>query len=218
MIVEGARRMAAVSWLPVAAGLAAGVMVAIDARLAMLALGGLAVVYTCVRWPAAMVGLIFLAMLFDRAGVTGIKVAAFPVTAAKLSVVGGLAMWGLHTLLTNAAPVRFHPVQLGLSAFILTTLLSVVHANGMERGKFTLFGLVMMLVLVSLVYAALAEVRLDGLYRFFTVILVIAIVASLRGGRCRERGRPGVGYARRCKRVGHHSAPRGLLRAGAPGQ
>jgi O-antigen ligase len=190
MNLERAWRVAALAWLPVAAGLAAGVLVAMDPRLALLALGGFAAVYTCVRWPPAMVGLIFLAMLFDRAGVTGMKLAAFPVTGAKLSVLGGIGMWVLHVMLTDAPPVRFHRVQMALGVFILTTLLSVVHANGLEAGKFTLFGLVMMLVLVSLVFSALAEARLDGLYRFFSVILVVAILASLRGaGVVSEAGR-----------------------------
>ncbi len=190
MIAERAGRVAEVAAWPLFAGLLVGAAVAFDARLLVVGLGGLAVLSAGVRWPASIVGSIFLAMFFDQAGVTGVKVAAFPITAAKLSVLGGLGMWGIHVALSGAPPVRFHRVQLGLGAFILTTLGSVVHANAMEAGKFSLFGLVMMLVLVSLVHAALAEAKLRSLYLFFSAVLVVAILASLSGaGVVSEAGR-----------------------------
>lgn len=190
MIGERVVRSVQTAGWPLLAGLLVGAGVAVNPVLPLAALVGLGVLAAGIRWPAFGAGLIFLAMFFDQAGVTGVKVAAFPVTAAKLSVLVGLGMWAANSLLTRAPIVRYHPVQLGLAAFITTTLLSVVHANDLAEGKFPLFGLVMMLVLISLLHASLAEVELSRLYRFFAVVLVVGVLASLRGaGVVSEAGR-----------------------------
>lgn len=159
-------------------GVLVGLAVAVNPVLVpILLVGGLAAAAAVAR-PELLVGGMFLGMLFDRAGLTGMKLDQFPVTASKLSVLGSLVLWAVHAGVSRATPVRWHPVLTALAGMVVATAICVASANSMKEGKFSLFGLGMMMVLVGLVYAVLAEARLGLLYRFIAACLCGAIVLS----------------------------------------
>lgn len=173
-----------------AMGLAAGALVVVGAKWALLlTLAGL-VVAVGIHAPSSLVVLMWLAMLLDRAGVTGAKLDDFPVTASKLSVVGSLGLWAAHATLKQVPLVRWHPVFFGFFGMLSTTAICVAYSNSMKEGKFILFGLAMMLVMVGLVYAILAAARLQPLYRTFASIFLVALTFSvLAPGGAGESGR-----------------------------
>ena len=176
--------------LPIALGLAFGLVVAKQPILAAVAVVGIAFGLVVVERPSRMVPLLFLAILFDKLGVSGAKISGFPITASKLSVLGLIGVWGLHVLISRKQPARWHPVLGGLAGFAMVTGLTTVLANSMSVGKFTLFGLVMMIVLVGLIFTILAEEDLAPIYRVIGVILTGIYLLSLRGaGGAGEAGR-----------------------------
>ncbi len=173
-----------------ALGLGLGVLAGLSPWLAIAACGALALGLVGVARPEWLVPLVFLAMLFDQAGVTGAKVDEFPVTASKLAVLGTIAAWVVHALLRGVPPFRWHPVLGAMLGFLATTAVCVAAANSLKYGKFTLFGLAMMLVMVAVVYAILAERALAGLFRFVAGCLAVALLyAVLRSGGAGESGR-----------------------------
>lgn len=163
-------------------GLAAvlGALVVIEPALAALALLGAGFLGAALAWPPLLVVAMYAGMLFDRLGVTGAKVGDFPVTASKLSVLAGVGLWGLHVVLTRARPVRWHRVLDGLLGMMAVTAVCIAWSNSMAMGKFTLYGLGMMTVMVALVYAVLAEADLAPLYRLLTALLLAVFVVSIR--------------------------------------
>jgi O-antigen ligase len=170
-------------------GAVAGLAVAVKPTLVVLAAGAAVVTIFGVRSPPLLVLLMFLGMLFDRLGVTGQKLGDFPVTASKLTVLGSLALWVLHVGTSSGVPAwRPHRVLGGMLAVIGTTALTVAIANTMAEGKFDLFGLAMMLVLVGVTYAILAEAPLQGLYRAMALAFAVTLAIAVRGGSGGERG------------------------------
>lgn len=159
-----------------------GVMVAAQPKLAALGVAGLAVALAGAMRPSLLVVLMFLGMLFDRLGLTGMKIGAFPVTASKLSVLGSIGLWIVHCVFTGVKPVRWHPVLSAMLGVVAVTGLTIALSNSMAQGKFTLYGLLMMTVLVALVYASLAEARLLPLYKIVALAFTFALLASVRGG------------------------------------
>ncbi|RME29351.1 MAG: O-antigen ligase domain-containing protein [Deltaproteobacteria bacterium] len=141
-------------------------------------------------WPAIPIGAIFLAMLFDQLGLTGMKVADLPVTLSKLSVLAALPLWVVHAALYRRPPVRWHPVLGAMLVFIASMALSFVAAGGWSDDGFQLFmGMGMLVVLVGLVHAALAEQPLTRVYRVLSLALVTTIGASLLLGMSGDDGR-----------------------------
>jgi len=166
--------------IAVALGLGFGLAVSKQPVLAMVAVIGIAFGLLVVDRPARMVPVLFLAILFDKLGASGVKLADFPVTASKLSVVGLLGVWGLHVILSRARPARWHPVLGGLGVFAASTAFTLTLTGQLGEGKFTLFGLLMMMVLVGLVFAILAEEDLAPLYRSIGCVLAGIFLLSLK--------------------------------------
>lgn len=175
--LAGRQRLDLVAGLGLALGL--GVLSAVQPALGVLALAGAAVLAVSMSWPPILIFFMFAGILFDRLGVTGAKLGDFPVTASKLSVVGGLGVWTLLTLLDPGKSWRWHRVLGGLGALVATTAVTIATAGSLEHGKFTLYGLVMMGVMVALVYAVTAEARLAPLYRLLGTVLLAATLASV---------------------------------------
>jgi hypothetical protein len=155
----------------------------------ILLVGGVAAALGVAR-PTLLVAGMFLGMLFDRAGVTGMKVDAFPITASKLAVLGSVGVWVLRVGVTRVAPVRWHPVLSAMLGMVIVSAISIAATGSMTNGKFVVFGLGMMLVMVGLVYAVLAEAELRGLYRFVALCLCAAVALSVaRAGGSGEAAR-----------------------------
>ncbi|MCK6503475.1 O-antigen ligase family protein [Myxococcota bacterium] len=173
--------------VPMGLGLLAGGAVAVSPVLPALLLGALVVAWLGLSSPPFLVGLMYVAMLFDQAGVAGIDVARLPVTASKLAVLGSLGMWAAHAMLTGRKPVRWHPVLGGLLTMVVATGLSIAVVGSMHYGIFDLAGLAMLTVLVGLVYAALAEADLAGVYRACAIALALILLSNMAaasgGGR-----------------------------------
>jgi len=167
----------------VALGLLLGLAVTQQPLLVPLAVVAAAVALGCLAWPPAMIGLIFVSILFDKLGVTGVDVARFPITASKLAVLGSLGLWAVHVLLTRARPLRWHPVLSAMVACVAATGVTVAIAGSMKHGRFALMGLAMMTVMVALVYAVLAERALQTFFRLLGLAWTAALAASLAGGR-----------------------------------
>ncbi|NOY26872.1 MAG: O-antigen ligase family protein [Oligoflexia bacterium] len=173
-------RSTAVAWWSVAAlGVVVGFVTGLRPTLSMALLVALGLVATGLTRPTFIVASIFLAMFFDRAGMLGVKVAAFPVTAAKLSVLSGLGLWGLRAGLVRERALRWHPVLSAMLGVVLSTGLCIAYANAWDVGKFDFFGLVMMMVMVGLVYAILADAPLENLVRLIGLVLVGALLYTL---------------------------------------
>lgn len=166
----------------VLSGLAFGAVVIVQPKLAPLGLFGAVALYLGVRYPPLLVLGMWAGMLFDRLGVTGLKLGSFPVTASKLSVLGSIGAWFLHATLSGTRPVRWHPVLTAMLGVLASTAVCIAWANNMERGKFDLYGLGMMTVLVALVYAVLAEAKLEPLYRTIAAAFSVALLSALRHG------------------------------------
>ena len=172
-----------VAWLlPVILGLAVGVLVTFGVKWVALAFVGLAVTIVGVTYPVTLVALMWLALLMDRAGVTGQKIGEFPITASKLAVVGSLGLWSLHAVLGRAKWIRWHAVLWALLGVVAAMAFCIAVANCLKVGKFDLYGIGMMIVMVALVFAILAEAALQPLYRFLGVLFVGALALSLTGG------------------------------------
>lgn len=171
---------------PVWIGGAIGLAIALRPTLVVLGIGAGCVALIGLAVPTSLVGFMFLAVLFDRLGVTGMNVASFPITASKLSVLGGLGLWGVRAGLGGGTLMRWHPVLWALSGVVVMTAASVAYHDCMAVGKYTLFGLAMMTVLVTFVYTVLAEAPLQGLFRFLAAALIAVCLLSLApssGGR-----------------------------------
>jgi len=164
-------------------GLLLGLAVTQQPVLVPLAVVGAAVALGCVAWPPAMIGLIFVSILFDKLGVTGVDVARFPITASKLAVLGSLGLWTVHVLLTRTRLLRWHPVLSAMLACVASTGVTLAIAGSMKHGRFALIGLAMMTVMVALVYAVLAERALQTFFRLLGLAWTAALAASLAGGR-----------------------------------
>lgn len=173
--------------VPLGLGLLAGAGVALSPALPALLLGALVVAWMGLSSPPFLVGLMYVAMLFDQAGVAGIDVARLPVTASKLAVLGSMGMWAVHALLARRKPARWHPVLGGLLTMVAATGLSIAVVGSMHYGIFDLAGLAMLTVLVGLVYAALAEAELSSLYRACAIALSLILLSNMAaasgGGR-----------------------------------
>lgn len=179
-------------WAPVRValvGVLLGLAVAIQPKLTLIAFGGLALGGLGVMVPPALVAFMFLGMLMDRAGVTGMKLGAFPVTASKLSVLACIGMWLVHAGIYGVRPLRWHPVLTAMAGVIGTMAVCIAYSNSMAEGKFSLYGVLMMTVMVALVYAALAEAELTPLYRVLSGVFLLALLVSVRGPGAAEGGR-----------------------------
>jgi O-antigen ligase len=168
--------------LTVGFGLLVGLGLALRPGLGAVALGGGLLALAALRWPPLLVALMFTGILFDRIGLTGVKLADFPVTASKLTVLGSLGLWVLHAALYRTSPVRGHRVLTTMAVVVLSTGLSIAWSGTMKVGKFTLFGLGMMTVLVGLVYAVLTERSLQPLLRIFGLVFSVVLAFALLGG------------------------------------
>lgn len=160
-------------------GLLAGAAAAIQPTLTAVAAVGLVCTLVALRWPTLLVVAMYAGILFDRLGVTGAKLGDFPITASKLSVLATIGLWTAHAGLSGARFVRWHAVQNAMLGVIGVTAVGIALANSMSTGKFTLYGLLMMTVMVTVVYAILAEARLEPLYRGLAAVLLAALVASV---------------------------------------
>lgn len=166
---------------PVGLGLMLATAVLLGAKWAVIAVIGVAAVAIGVTYPLSLVALMWMAMLMDRAGVTGVKFSDFPVTASKLSVVASVGLWTLHAVLSRVQVVRWHSVLWGLMALLASTAVCIAVSNSMKAGKFDLYGIGMMAVMVALVFAILAEAPLQPIYRFCAGVFVIALGLSIVG-------------------------------------
>jgi len=175
-------RGARVALLAAGVGVVLGAGISQQPLLTVLGVVGLAAGVYCVAHPNLLIGLIFAGILFDRIGVTGMKLDAFPVTASKLTVLGSIAAWGAHVALSRARLLVWHPVLTALSALVLLTAVQIAITDTLDVGKFNLAGLGMMTVLVGLVLAILSGYPLQPLYRFkgtvFAAALALAVVSA----------------------------------------
>ena len=178
-------------WLlaPLALGLLAGLSVLVDPRLLVAGAVAVALGWVGLRNPHLLVLGIFAAILFDRLGVTGAKVAKLPVTASKLAVLGSLGLWAVHVMLTRKPAVRLHPVLGAMVGMTLVTGMSVSFSGDFDTGRFALMGIGMVTVLTGLVYVILAERDLTGLYRALGAILVLSLATSIGGTAANQAGR-----------------------------
>lgn len=176
--VSGARGL-----VPVGLGLVAGLAIAVAPWLPPVALVAVGLVVLGLSSPVALVGLMFLALLFDQVGLAGVRVANLPVTASKLAVLGSLGLWLTHSGFNRRRLLRWHPVLSALSLMVAVMGLSIAHAGSMSTGIYDFAGVGMLTVLVALVYTILAEERLNGLYRFvaLTLVAVLALDVALGG-------------------------------------
>lgn len=149
---------------------------------ALAAIGLVAMVAVLGAPPLLVVGM-FVGILFDKLGVTGFKVAKFPITASKLSVLGALGAWGFYGLVTKVRAVRWHPVLSAMLVMVLASGITLAATGKLGDGRFVLFGLIMMTVLVGLVYAILSAFPMQPVYRILSVVVVLALgLTVLRGG------------------------------------
>jgi O-antigen ligase len=171
-------------------GLIAGLVVSQQPLLAALAVAGAVGLAICLSNPSLLVVGMFLGILFDRLGATGAKIANLPVTASKISVLGSIGVWAIYAASSRVRPVRWHPVLSSMVAVVAVIAFGVALSGSMKEGRFTLFGMGMVTVLVGLVYAILADRPLQPLYRILGAALSAALVTSvLRAGGVGESGR-----------------------------
>ncbi len=175
---------------PVGLGLLVGLLVAVQPALIPVALVGLLGVAVALRAPQLLVVMIFVSILFDRLGVTGSKVANFPVTFSKLAVLGSLGLWALYVLLYRVRPLRWHPVLSAMVGLTVATALCVAASGDMVNGRFPLIGMAMMTVLVGLSFTILSDRPLPPIYRLLGGVVVLALASSvLQAGGAGEAGR-----------------------------
>jgi len=163
-----------------------GLALAVKPLLVVAGLIGGGIALVGMLYPTTLVGFMFMAVLFDRLGVTGMNIAAFPITASKLSVLAGLGLWTARVGLGRDPLLRWHPVFFGMLSVVVMTAAMVAYHDCLASGKYILFGLGMMTVLVAFVYTVLAEARLDWLFRFLAMVLVTVCLLSMApsgGGR-----------------------------------
>ena len=165
--------------LAVALGAVAGLAISQQPLLTVLGLIALGVGVTCIASPNLLIGLMFSGILFDRLGVTGLKVDAFPITASKLTVLASIAAWGVHVALSRARPLSWHPVLSTMAALVLLTAVQVALTDTLATGKFNLAGFGMMTVLVALVYTILSSYALQPLYRFMGGLFAAAMALAV---------------------------------------
>jgi len=170
-------------------GLVVAGAVLVDVRLLAVGVGGLGLAWAGVKHPPLLVLGIFAAILFDRLGVTGAKVAKLPVTASKLAVLGSLGLWAVHALLGRRSAVRLHPVLYAMVLMTFVCGVSVANAGNFNVGRFSLIGLGMVTVLTGLVYVILAERDLTWSYRVMGMTLAGAMALSVWGGTVNTAGR-----------------------------
>jgi len=170
-------------------GLVVAVAVMVDVRLLVAGLVGLGLAWAGVKHPPLLVLGIFSAILFDRLGVTGAKVAKLPVTASKLAVLGSIGLWAVHALLGRRTAVKLHPVLLAMLLMTFVCGVSVANAGNFDVGRFSLIGLGMVTVLTGLVYVILAERELTWIYRVMAIVLGASMALSVVGGTHNESGR-----------------------------
>lgn len=131
--------------------------------------------------PLLVVGM-FMGVLFDKLGVTDVKVAKFPITASKLSVLAAIGAWGFFGLTSQVRAVRWHPVLTAMVAMTIASGVTLAATGELGDGRFVLFGLVMMTVLVGLVYAILAAFPMQPVYRILAVVVILALALTVVGG------------------------------------
>lgn len=183
---------------PVRLGLALllGVLVAVQVKLAIVAAGAALLGVLGFSAPPMLVGGMYAGMLFDRLGATGSKLGDFPITASKLTVLGSIGLWAVRSLITRERLFRWHPVYTSMLGMMAGMAVSIAWNDSLEHGKFPLYGLGMMMMMMLLIHAILAEVPLEPLVRFLAVVLLAALVAGMRhpfveGAEGRESGTMG---------------------------
>ena len=176
------RELSSRTLLPLAMGAAVGLAVALSPALPVLLLGALVVCLAGLARPWVMVALIFIAMLLDKAGTTGMAVSNLPVTASKLAVVGSLGLWSVHALLSGKRILAWHPVLTAMIGMVAALAITTAHAGTLRAALPDFMGIGMLTVLVALVYSSLAEARLDALYRVVALGLLAALVSSVVAG------------------------------------
>ncbi len=133
--------------------------------------------------PSLLVVGMFVGILFDKIGVTGFSVAKFPITASKLSVLGAIGAWGFYGLVTQVRAVRWHPVLTSMVVMVVASGVTLAATGTLQDGRFVLFGLLMMTVLVGLVYAIMSAFPMQPVYRILSIVLILALALTvLRGG------------------------------------
>jgi len=101
------------------------------------------------------------------------------VTLSKLSVLAGIGMWVVHSVVAQRRLLRWHPVLSGLCLLVAVMAISHAHAGPTPRGFADLAGVAMLTVLAALVHTALASASLRRLYRYMGLLLAGALAASL---------------------------------------
>lgn len=172
-----------------AVALAAALSILVDPVIAIAGTVALGVGWLGLTRPHLLVLGTFGAILFDRIGVTGAKVAQLPITASKLAVLGSIGLWGVHVGLTHRPLFRTHPVLGAMVGMTLVTALTVTFSGNFDTGRYIVFGMGMVTVLTALAYIILAEQDLRGLYRVLSVLLLAAMGASLLSGAASQSGR-----------------------------
>lgn len=176
-------------WPPLALGLGlcVGGTMLLSPWLPVVLLVGAVGALLVLKRPSMLIALMFAAMLFDQAGVSGMKVARLPITASKLSVLIVIGAWAVHVLMTGRRPLRWHPSLAGMMVFIASVGLSVAVSGDFWVGIFNLAGMSMLTVLVTVVMSVLAGEDLRLLTRTMAailgVILVLTLGAAASGGR-----------------------------------
>ncbi|MDP2307593.1 MAG: O-antigen ligase family protein [Pseudomonadota bacterium] len=161
-------------------GVLVGLAVSLQPAIALLSVVCVGVAFLGAAQPWLLVVGMWAGILFDRIGATGMDVGRLPVTASKLSVVAGVALWAVHAAVSGARPVRWHPVLGAMVGMVATMAFCIAWAGSIEVGQFDLAGLAMMTVMVALVYAVLREAPLRPLYRVLGLGLVLVLLSSLR--------------------------------------
>jgi len=172
-----------------AVGLTACLSILLDPRLAVVATAGIGLGWAGLKRPRLLVLGIFGAILFDRIGVTGARVAQLPVTASKLAVLGSIGLWVVHVGLTRRPVFRIHPVLGTMLGMTLVTGLAVTFSGDFDAGRYTLLGVGMVTVLTGLIHVILAEEDLTGTYRVLGILLTAAMATSLLAGAASQSGR-----------------------------
>ncbi len=189
MKLDVARVLDARALVPLGLGLLVGFGIAVSPALPAVSLGAALAALVGLVAPWVLVGGMYVAMLFDQMGITGMKVASLPVTASKLAVVGSLGLWALHAVLFRAPPLRWHRVLTGLCVIVAAMCISIANTGRLGEGIYDFAGMAMLTVLVALVYAILAEAPLQGLYRLMAVVLIGSLAATVVSIGGSEAGR-----------------------------
>lgn len=166
---------------PTAAGVAVGLCVSTQPVLVVVGVVGLGVALLGVARPPFLVVGMWMGMLFDRLGDSNAAVGVFPVTLAKLAVVGTAGLWTVHAVSRGRRLLRWHPVLGAMTGMITTTAVCIAWSHSLDEGRWDLAGLGMMTVLVALVYVILAEADLAPIYRILGAVFVAVLASSILG-------------------------------------